>query len=42
MTEGKGQCLCGAVKVTVKNMKNNVDVCHCGMCRKWGGAVDVR
>ena len=37
MTEGKGSCLCGAVKVTVKNMKNNVDVCHCGMCRKWGG-----
>ena len=37
MSEGKGSCLCGAVKITVKKMKNNVDACHCGMCRKWGG-----
>ena len=37
MTEGKGRCLCGAVKFTVKNMKNSVDACHCGMCRRWGG-----
>ena len=37
MTEGKGRCLCGAVKFTAKNMKNNVDACHCGMCRRWGG-----
>jgi len=37
MNEGKGQCLCGAVKFTVKNSSNNVEVCHCGMCRKWGG-----
>ena len=37
MTEGKGQCLCGAVKFTAKDISNNVDACHCGMCRKWGG-----
>ena len=37
MTEGKGQCLCGAVKFTAKNMSNDVDACHCGMCRRWGG-----
>ena len=37
MTEGKGRCLCGAVRFFVKNMNNEVDACHCGMCRKWGG-----
>ena len=37
MSEGKGHCLCGAVKFTVKNMKNSVEACHCGMCRRWGG-----
>lgn len=31
-----GACLCGAVRVTAKT-KNNIGVCHCAMCRKWGG-----
>jgi len=35
--EGTGQCLCGGIHFTVKDMNNNVDACHCGMCRKWGG-----
>ena len=37
MTKAKGQCLCGAVKFIAKDMSNNVEACHCGMCRKWGG-----
>jgi len=37
MTEGKGQCLCGAVRFTAKDTSNNVGACHCGMCRRWGG-----
>ena len=37
MTEGKGQCLCGAIKFTAKNVSNKVAACHCGMCRRWGG-----
>ena len=37
MALAKGQCLCGAVKFTVKNISNKVDACHCGMCRRWGG-----
>jgi len=37
MSEGKGHCLCGVVKFTVKTMNNSVDACHCGMCRRWGG-----
>jgi len=35
--EGKGSCLCGAVRITAKNMNKNVGACHCTMCRKWTG-----
>lgn len=31
-----GQCLCGAVTVTIP-ANDEVGVCHCGMCRRWGG-----
>ncbi len=37
MAERKGRCLCGEVKFTVKSINTNVDACHCGMCRRWGG-----
>lgn len=36
-TTAKGQCLCGAVKVSFAVAKEVFDACHCGMCRKWGG-----
>jgi hypothetical protein len=32
-----GSCLCGAVSFTAKNPGKRVEVCHCGMCRRWGG-----
>ena len=32
-----GRCLCGAVTVTLDHAKPLVDVCHCVMCRRWGG-----
>jgi hypothetical protein len=35
--EKQGSCLCGAVKVSAKTKNNNVDACHCNMCRKWTG-----
>ena len=35
--KGSGSCLCGATHITVKNISKNVGVCHCSMCRKWGG-----
>ena len=35
--KGNGNCLCGAIRITAKNINNNVGACHCGMCRKWGG-----
>lgn len=34
---GKGQCLCGAVTVSVAGVGQHVDACHCRMCRTWGG-----
>jgi hypothetical protein len=33
-----GHCLCGAVHITITAMQREVDVCHCAMCQRWGGA----
>jgi hypothetical protein len=35
--EGTGKCLCGSVSITVKSVNNSIGVCHCTMCRRWGG-----
>ncbi|WP_163576296.1 GFA family protein [Halomonas faecis] len=35
--EHRGRCLCGAVRVTAGTKGNNMGVCHCTMCRRWGG-----
>lgn len=32
----EGKCLCGAIAVSVEELRN-VDVCHCSMCRRWTG-----
>ena len=32
----KASCLCGAVEVTAPD-HNEVSVCHCSLCRRWGG-----
>ena len=37
VTERRGNCLCGAVRITAKNAANKVGACHCDMCRRWGG-----
>ncbi|MDU8910149.1 GFA family protein [Aestuariicoccus sp. MJ-SS9] len=34
-----GQCLCGAVRITVADPPGWVGVCHCDMCKRWSGAV---
>jgi len=34
--EMDGKCLCGVVSIKTPD-KKNVDACHCGMCRRWGG-----
>lgn len=32
----EGKCLCGAVTVQAREI-SEVEACHCGMCRQWGG-----
>jgi hypothetical protein len=34
-----GGCLCGAIRFTARPEKPEMDVCHCGMCRRWSGGV---
>ena len=33
----KGQCLCGAIHLTVTGPMRDISVCHCGQCRRWHG-----
>jgi hypothetical protein len=32
-----GRCLCGQVTYTFLPAELEIDACHCGMCRRWGG-----
>lgn len=32
-----GACLCGAVQIDVEVNSEEITVCHCSMCRTWGG-----
>jgi len=38
ITMYKGQCLCGAIKYEVDEIKSQMGHCHCSMCRKFHGA----
>ena len=33
-----GHCLCGAVTVELVGAKDELEICQCAMCRRWGGA----
>ncbi len=33
----RGNCLCGAVRISVQADRQNLGACHCRMCRTWGG-----
>jgi len=37
----KGSCLCNRVTVELSEDPKTFSVCHCGMCRKWGGGVGM-
>lgn len=37
LEEMAGQCLCGAVSIR-SGRRDRMDVCHCGMCRRWSGS----
>ncbi|WP_347311828.1 GFA family protein [Defluviimonas sp. SAOS-178_SWC] len=34
-----GQCLCGAVTVTMEARQPELHACHCDMCRRWTGSA---
>jgi len=36
--EMTGRCLCGNVAFTASNVELEHHVCHCAMCRRWGGS----
>lgn len=38
--EINGECLCGKVRFAVAAPKE-IGLCHCGMCRKWGGGMPL-
>jgi len=39
MARADGQCLCGAVRVSVADLARKISACHCAMCRRWSGAI---
>ncbi len=36
-----GGCLCGAVRFTLHERPTQIDVCHCSMCRKFSGGIEL-
>ena len=36
-----GQCLCGAVTISVRSGRVNLVYCHCQSCRKSGGSASI-
>lgn len=32
-----GNCLCGAVQMTIRGPMADIGICHCGQCRRWHG-----
>jgi hypothetical protein len=41
MTDRTGRCLCSAVRYTVRNSPDHFDACHCGMCQRVSGGVNL-
>ena len=33
----QGSCLCGEVQISLPEVSSSLGVCHCSMCRQWGG-----
>lgn len=39
MSERTGQCMCGAVRFTARDVPDTFGACHCEMCRRWSGGT---
>jgi hypothetical protein len=35
----EGHCLCGAVRIRVREADQRVGACHCRMCQRWSGGL---
>ncbi|MEY8827391.1 GFA family protein [Sedimentitalea sp. XS_ASV28] len=40
-TSKTGGCMCGAVRYTLKQVPDHIGACHCGMCRKFSGGIEL-
>lgn len=36
-----GGCLCGAVRYTLAKAPDHIGACHCSMCRKFSGGIEL-
>ena len=36
-----GHCLCGAVRVTARGLSDEISACHCEMCTRWSGGIQM-
>ena len=34
----EGHCLCNAVRIKLAEPSDEIEICQCNMCRRWGGA----
>ena len=41
MATKTGGCLCGAVRFTLAETPKSYGACHCGMCRKFSGGIEL-
>jgi hypothetical protein len=41
MTDRTGRCLCGAVRFTVRDATDAFGACHCSMCQRFSGGVNL-
>ena len=41
MASRTGRCLCGAARFTLAETPSACSACHCGMCRRWSGGVEM-
>ena len=39
MTDKTGQCMCGAVTFSARDVPDHFSACHCEMCRRWSGSA---
>lgn len=41
MSVTEGRCLCGATTVAVDDLPGEISACHCALCTRWGGGVQM-